>query len=119
MGVPYGLALAHATDAGGAVLDRAASTREIHSMVVGKHLLEILRCPESRGELIFFDAGTAGEEPFLFCPASRLRYRIDDGIPVMLVEDALRLDEEQSAELMARAAELGIPVPASDEASPG
>jgi uncharacterized protein YbaR (Trm112 family) len=79
-------------------------------MVVGTHLLNILRCPESRGELYFFEAGSVeGEsEGFLFCPQSRLRYRIDDGIPVMLVDEATRVDEETGAALVARAAELGL-----------
>ena len=78
-------------------------------MPVEKHLLEILRCPESRGELIYFSKADAKEgEEFLFCPRSKLRYRIDEGIPVMLVEDAERLDDDASAALKAQATELGL-----------
>ena len=78
-------------------------------MPVEKHLLEILRCPESRGELIYFSEANSNEgEEFLFCPRSKLRYRIDEGIPVMLVDDAQRLDDEACAALQARATELGL-----------
>lgn len=81
-------------------------------MAVAKHLLEILRCPESRGELIYFPVqsveGKDEGEEFLFCPQSKLRYRIDEGIPVMLVDDAERLDDEACAALNAKASELGL-----------
>jgi uncharacterized protein YbaR (Trm112 family) len=64
-------------------------------------LLELLVCPESRQPLVYFAAGIAGAEEFLLCPASRLRYRIDDGLPIMLVEDARRLDQAEVDRLMA------------------
>jgi uncharacterized protein YbaR (Trm112 family) len=63
-------------------------------------LLELLVCPESRQPLVHFQAGVAGDE-FLLCPASRLRYRIDDGLPVMLIEDAQRLDQAEVDRLLA------------------
>ena len=68
-------------------------------MAVAEHLLEILRCPESLGELVYVNTDS---EEFLFCPQSKLRYRIDDGIPVMLVEDAERLDDKTCDELVAK-----------------
>lgn len=80
-------------------------------MELAAELLAILRCPESRGTLIYFPKGESGEDEtggFLFCPESRLRYRIDDGIPVMLVDEAERLDEGGAATLVARAGELGL-----------
>ena len=46
-------------------------------------LKEILACPKCKGELEFRE-----EEGEIRCPACRLAYRIDDGIPVMLVEEA-------------------------------
>jgi uncharacterized protein YbaR (Trm112 family) len=67
----------------------------------------LLRCTECRGRLIYFP-----EERFLFCPASRLRYSItEEGIPVMLIEDAERVDETEAEQLVARARELGLPIP--------
>ena len=67
-------------------------------MAIEAQLLEILVCPESKKPLVYFES-----EGFLFCPESRLKYRIEDDIPVMLVEDAERVSEAEAAELMKRA----------------
>ncbi len=67
-------------------------------MALSNELLEILVCPESKEDLIYFE-----QESFLFCPASRLKYRIEDDIPVMLVDEAERLDDAAAEELMKRA----------------
>ncbi|WP_419935524.1 Trm112 family protein [Candidatus Palauibacter sp.] len=48
-------------------------------------LLEILACPKCKGELEYRVAG--GEEALL-CHACRLRYEVDDGIPIMLIDEA-------------------------------
>ena len=61
-------------------------------------LLEILVCPESKKPLLYFES-----EGFLFCPESRLKYRIEDDIPVMLIEEAERVTEAEAADLVARA----------------
>ena len=68
-------------------------------MALDPLLLEILVCPESKKPLLYFE-----KEGFLFCPESRLKYRIEDDIPVMLIEEAERVDETQAAALVARAA---------------
>ena len=67
-------------------------------MSVSPDLLEILVCPESKRPLIYFE-----REDFLFCPDSKLKYRVEDGIPVMLIEEAERLTDEQAQALLARA----------------
>lgn len=67
-------------------------------MALDPELLEILVCPESKKPLVYF-----AEEGFLFCPESRLRYPIEDDIPVMLIEEAERLSETEATELMSRA----------------
>ncbi|MDT8435266.1 MAG: Trm112 family protein [Gemmatimonadota bacterium] len=46
-------------------------------------LLDILVCPGCRGELEYDEA-----KPELRCPACRLRYRIEDGIPILLLDEA-------------------------------
>ena len=51
-------------------------------------LLEILACPRCKGELAV-DAGHTR----LDCAACRLRYRIEDDIPIMLVDEAEPLPE--------------------------
>lgn len=67
-------------------------------MALDPVLLEILVCPESKKPLLYFE-----EEHFLFCPESRLKYRIEDDIPVMLIEEAERVDEAEAERLVARA----------------
>jgi uncharacterized protein YbaR (Trm112 family) len=57
---------------------------------VPQWLLDILVCPSDQTPVEPQpDAATATE---LVCPACSRRYRIDDGIPVMLVEEAVVTD---------------------------
>ena len=72
-------------------------------MALDPQLLEILVCPSSRGRLLYFEP-----EGFLFCPESRLRYRIEDGVPVMLVEEAEELDPAACSALLALARSRGL-----------
>jgi|GEM_PF-349676 predicted short-subunit dehydrogenase-like oxidoreductase (DUF2520 family) len=46
-------------------------------------LLEVLACPKCKGELEY-----RKDEDALICHGCRLRFRIEDGIPVMLIEEA-------------------------------
>jgi uncharacterized protein YbaR (Trm112 family) len=50
-------------------------------------LLDILACPICKGPLQYSRA-----QQVLVCRADRLAYPVRDGIPVMLEEDARRLD---------------------------
>lgn len=52
-------------------------------MTLSPELLAILVCPQCKGDLAYDAAAQT-----LTCPACRLRYRVVDGIPVMLVEEA-------------------------------
>ena len=72
-------------------------------MTLQPWLVEILVCPESGKRLLYFE-----EEQFLFCPESKRRYRIDDGIPVLLPEEAEELTDEQVAELVTQAKSRGL-----------
>jgi len=49
-------------------------------------LREILRCPSCRSALT--DAQGPDSAPELHCTGCSLAYRIDDGIPVLLVDEA-------------------------------
>ena len=81
-------------------------------MPLSPELLAILRCPESKRELIYFPDGLdADPQPLLLCPASRLRFGFDNGIPVMLADEAQRMDESTGQGLLVRARELGLPMP--------
>lgn len=69
-------------------------------------LLAVLACPESKAPLLYFAGGEDGKSPeaaFLLCPTSRLRYRIDGDIPVLLVDEAERVSEAACAALVAKA----------------
>ena len=57
------------------------------SAAVDPKLLEILVCPLCKGPLVY--RKQAGE---LVCKADRLAYPVKDGIPVMLEDDARKLD---------------------------
>ncbi len=50
---------------------------------VDPQLLEILACPKCHTHVELEEDGT-----HLRCDSCRLRYRIDDGIPVMLISEA-------------------------------
>ncbi len=50
-------------------------------------LLEILACPRCKGA-VDIDA----DHTSLVCPACRLRYRVENDIPIMLIEEAENLD---------------------------
>ena len=51
--------------------------------MISDELLEILACPKCHTKVALNKDKNALE-----CPNCRLRYRIDDGIPVMLIEEA-------------------------------
>ncbi|HLL24383.1 MAG TPA: Trm112 family protein [Kofleriaceae bacterium] len=76
-----------------------------------QELLDVLVCPKSKAPLLYFARGEHDdgiENGFLVCVSSRLRYRIDAGVPVMLVEEATELPADEIERLAARAAERGI-----------
>lgn len=52
-------------------------------MTLDPQLLEILVCPECRGELEYDEGAEV-----LRCPACRLEYRIEDDIPILLIDEA-------------------------------
>jgi len=51
--------------------------------MLDQELLDILACPKCKGDL---DYDTSKET--LTCTACKLRYKIEDGIPNMLIEEA-------------------------------
>jgi uncharacterized protein YbaR (Trm112 family) len=56
-------------------------------MALAPELKEILACPRCKGELEFHEA-----EGEIRCLTCRLAFRIEDDIPVMLLEEARPLD---------------------------
>ena len=72
-------------------------------MPLARELLDVLVCPKSKQPLVYFES-----DGFLFCPASKLKYRIDNGVPVILVEEATALEAAEAALLLKRAKDLGL-----------
>jgi uncharacterized protein YbaR (Trm112 family) len=72
-------------------------------MALDPRLLEILACPKDKGPLLYFEG-----EDALYNPRLRLRYRITDGIPVMLIDEAEAVDDAEHERLTAKAAAEGI-----------
>ncbi|MCV7195312.1 Trm112 family protein [Mycobacterium angelicum] len=62
-------------------------------------LLGILVCPADRGPLLLVDDGSGGRA--LYNPRLRRLYRIEDGIPVLLVDEARDVDDDEHARLTA------------------
>ncbi len=68
--------------------------------MIDETLLSILVCPADRGPLVL--VGKDGEE-LLYNPRMRRAYRIEDGIPVLLVDEAIEVGDDEHSQLMARA----------------
>ena len=56
----------------------------------------MLVCPKSKQPLTYVAA-----ENLLLCPASRLSYRIEEGVPVLLIEEARELTQAEVDRLVA------------------
>ncbi len=56
-------------------------------MTVSKELLDILACPKCKGDIKLNET-----EDGLICDGCKLLYRIKDGIPVMLIDEAENID---------------------------
>lgn len=66
-------------------------------------LLAILACPEDKGPLYYL-----ADEAVLFNPRLSRTYEIRDDIPVMLVEEATTLSDDDAARLNEIVAERGL-----------
>lgn len=64
--------------------------------VIDPALLEILACPQDRQPLLLVD------DEFLYNPRLRRAYRIDDGIPVLLVDEAREVEESEHRGILER-----------------
>lgn len=58
-------------------------------MTVSPELLKILVCPQCKGPLEYHP----GPPEALVCRESRLVYAVQDGIPIMLIDQARALDD--------------------------
>ena len=72
-------------------------------MTLDPRLLEILACPEDKGPLLYF-----ADEDALYNPRLRRRYKVVDGVPDMLIDDAETVDDAEHDRLAAKAASEDI-----------
>jgi uncharacterized protein YbaR (Trm112 family) len=72
-------------------------------MVLDPKLLEILACPEDKGPLLYFE-----DEESLYNPRLKRRYAIRDGIPIMLIDEAETVSDDEDHRLQEKAAAEGI-----------
>ena len=72
-------------------------------MALDPKLLEILACPEDKGPLLYFE-----DESALYNPRLQRRYRVEDDIPIMLIDEAETVDDGEHARLLAKAEADGI-----------
>lgn len=78
-------------------------------MALDDKLLAILACPEDRGPLYLI-----ADEELLFNPRLGRAYRIVDDIPIMLIDEAIALDDAEAKRLAARIADEAIAPTFSD-----
>ena len=68
--------------------------------MIDEELLRILVCPADRGPLVLVDDTN---DQLLYNPRLRRAYRIEDGIPVLLVDEAIEVSDDEHARLTAQA----------------
>ena len=72
-------------------------------MSLDSALLAILACPEDKGPLYYIES-----EAVLYNPRLQRTYAVRDGIPVMLVEEATTLSDDEHARLQSLVQQQGI-----------
>lgn len=55
-------------------------------MAISKELLDILACPKCKGDIRLNERGDG-----LICEACQLMYPIKDDIPIMLIDEAIKV----------------------------
>lgn len=83
-------------------------------MALDALLLEVLACPEDKGPLLYFE-----DEDRLYNPRLHRSYEVRDGIPVMLVDEAVTVDDAEHDRLMAKAEAGEVPSTLSGGATGG
>ena len=64
-------------------------------MSLDPRLLEILACPQDKGPLYYLD-----DENALYNPRLKLRYDVRDGIPIMLIDEAVTVPSDEHDRIM-------------------
>jgi uncharacterized protein YbaR (Trm112 family) len=72
-------------------------------MSLDPQLLEILVCPNDRGDLDYRE-----DESVLVCTTCGYRYPIRDDIPVMLIDEATTVDDAEHGRILAKVEAEGL-----------
>ncbi len=72
-------------------------------MALDPRLLSVLACPEDKGPLYYL-----GDADGLYNPRLHRRYLIRDGIPVMLIDEAVAVDDAEHQNIMTRVSSEGL-----------
>ncbi len=70
-------------------------------MAIDQKLLDILVCPDTKSDLVL-----DGDTLVSVDPNTRRRYRIEDDIPIMLIDESEILDEAEWKEIMKKHGKL-------------
>ncbi|HEV3352527.1 MAG TPA: Trm112 family protein [Acidimicrobiales bacterium] len=81
-------------------------------MALDQQLLDILACPEDKGPLLYFR-----DEDSLYNPRLKRRYAIRDDIPIMLIDEAETVSDDEHQRLVAKAEAEGIKPTFDEDAS--
>ena len=72
-------------------------------MALDPQLLEILACPEDKGPLYYL-----ADEDALYNPRLKRRYDVRDDIPVMLIDEATTVDDDEHERILAKVEAEGL-----------
>lgn len=72
-------------------------------MALDPLLLEILACPEDKGPLYYLS-----DEDGLYNPRLHRRYAVRDDIPIMLIDEAETVSDDEHDRIMAKVSAEGI-----------
>ena len=72
-------------------------------MALSPALLDILACPEDKGPLYYL-----ADEDALYNPRLQRRYPVRDDIPVMLIDEAETVSDEEHGRIMSKVADDGL-----------
>ena len=72
-------------------------------MPLDPRLLAVLACPEDKGPLYYL-----GDDDGLYNPRLHRRYVVREGIPVMLIDEAVAVDDAAHEAIMNRVRSEGI-----------
>ena len=75
-------------------------------------LLDILACPDDKGPLYYFE-----DEDSLYNPRLKRRYAIRNGIPIMLVDEAEIVGDDEHERLLAKVESEGLRLTFGESAS--